>query len=385
MAAGYPVVTVTGPRQSGKTTLCRTSFPNKQYVNLESIADRNFAAADPRGFLARFPDGAILDEIQRVPELLSEIQVDVDEKKTNGRYILTGSRNFDLMAGVSQSLAGRTALLKLLPFSYEELKADFSDMNQDEILYTGFYPRVYDQKLDPSEAASFYISTYIERDVRSILNVKDLNLFELFLKLCAGRTAQLLNMNALSEEIGISHNTVKQWISVLEESYIVRLVRPYHANVNKRLVKSPKLYFLDTALVCFLLGIHSATQVEAHPLRGALFESFAFSELLKAEYNRALNDRLYFYRDQRGLEIDFVLDYGSKCEALEVKSSKTLHPDFIKNLASFSTLIPAADKKFLLYGGEETAAYMGAAAVGWRDFASAIRPPSGQGGAAGGR
>jgi len=372
LAASYPVVTVTGPRQSGKTTLCRTIFPNKKYVNLESIAERNFASADPRGFLSRFPDGAILDEIQRVPELLSEIQVDVDERKTNGRYILTGSRNFDLMANVSQSLAGRTALLKLLPFSYEELKGEFSGLGQNEILYTGFYPRVYDQKLNPSEAASFYISTYIERDVRSILNVKDLSVFELFLKLCAGRTAQLVNLNALSEEIGISHNTVKQWISVLEESYIIRLVRPYHANVNKRLVKSPKMYFLDTGLVCFLLGIHTSEQVESHPLRGALFETFAFSELLKAEYNSALNDNMYFYRDQGSLEIDFVLDYGSTCEALEVKSSKTLHPDFMKNVASFSTLIQATNNKFLLYGGEETVAYMGATAVGWRNFASAI-------------
>lgn len=371
LANSYPVVTVTGPRQSGKTTLCRTIFREKKYVNLESLADRNFAASDPRGFIARFPDGAVLDEIQRVPELLSEIQVDVDEKGTNGRFILTGSRNFEMMANVSQSLAGRTALLKLLPFSYQELRNEYPEKNQDELLFAGFYPRIYDKKLEPSEAASFYIATYLEREVRSILNVKDLGSFETFLKICAGRTAQLVNSNAVSEEIGVSHNTVKQWLTVLEESYVIKLVRPYHANVNKRLIKSPKLYFLDTGLACFLLGIQKAEQIATHPLRGALFETFAFSELLKSRLNAALTENIYFYRDQSGLEIDFILDYGIECETIEVKSAKSLHPDFFKNLRAFGKLYPAVRKSSLLYGGEETVSYLGSTAVGWRDFGGA--------------
>ena len=370
----YPVVTVTGPRQSGKTTLCRSLFKDKIYVNLESLAERNFAQADPRGFIARYPEGAVLDEIQRAPDLLSEIQVDVDEKQENGRFILTGSSNFDMLAKASQSLAGRTALLRLLPFSYGEIARDHAALSQDDILYTGLYPRIYDQMLNPSQAASFYISTYLERDVRTILNVKDLGSFELFLRLCAGRTAQVMNMSSLSGELGISHNTVKQWLAVLEDSFIIRLLRPYHANINKRMVKSPKLYFLDTGLACFLLGIQSAGQLATHPLRGALFETFAFSELTKARFNAALPDSMFFYRDQGGLEIDFVMDYGVDCEAIEVKSARALHPDFFANLRKFTALHPAVRKSWLLYGGEDSVEYLGSRAVGWREFGSALLP-----------
>jgi hypothetical protein len=365
---------VTGPRQSGKTTLCKSLFKDKTYVNLESLAERNFAQADPRGFIARFPEGAVLDEIQRAPDLFSEIQVDVDEKQENGRFILTGSGNFDMLAKVSQSLAGRTALLKLLPFSYGEVARDHAALSQDDILYTGLYPRIYDQRVNPSEASSFYVSTYLERDVRNILNVKDLGSFELFLRLCAGRTAQVVNMNSISGEVGVSHNTVKQWLSVLETSFIIKLLRPYHGNINKRIVKSPKLYFLDTGLACFLLGIQSAGQLATHPLRGALFETFAFSELTKARFNAALPDNMFFYRDQGGLEIDFVLDYGVQCEAVEVKSARAVHPDFLANVRKFTALHPAVRKSWLLYGGEESMDYLGSRAVGWRQFGSALLP-----------
>jgi predicted AAA+ superfamily ATPase len=375
LSGQYPVVTVTGPRQSGKTTLCRTLFKDKEYVNLESMALRKFAMADPRGFIAQFQDGAVLDEIQRAPELLSEIQVDVDETRKNGRFILTGSSNFGMMAKVSQSLAGRTALLRLLPFSYREIEQDFAALSQDEIIYRGLFPRIYDQGLNPSEAASFYVSTYIERDVRNLLNVKDIGSFEIFLRLCAGRTGQVMNMNALAGEIGVSHNTVKQWLSVLEASYIVKLVRPYQANLNKRLIKAPKLFFLDTGLACFLLGIQDAGQLATHPLRGALFETFAFSELAKARFNAALPDNIYFYRDQGGLEIDFVMDYGAECEAIEVKSARALHPDFFTSLRKFAALNPAVRKNYLLYGGESSVDYLGARALGWRELASAA--PSG--------
>jgi len=255
-AGQYPVVTVTGPRQSGKTTLCRALFKDKPYVSLEDIDSREFARTDPRGFLAEIPDGAVLDEIQHAPDLVSYIQTAVDENRSPGRFILTGSRQFEMMEKVSQSLAGRTAVARLLPFSFGELYESTENLTINQMLYAGFYPRIHDQKLNPTEALSFYVSTYLERDVRQIISVTDLGRFETFLRLCAGRTGQLLNMQSIGNECGVTHNTIKSWLSVLQASGIIKLLRPWHANISKRLIKSPKLYFVDTGLACFLLGIH---------------------------------------------------------------------------------------------------------------------------------
>jgi len=244
-------------------------------------------------------------------------------------------------------------------------------MSQDELLFTGFYPRIYDQRLDPMESAAFYVASYIERDIRSLINVKDLRSFELFLRLCAGRSAQVVNLSAIAGEVGISHNTVKQWLSVLEASFIIRLVPAYHANINKRLVKSPKLYFLDTGLACFLLGIHKAAHLSAHPLRGALFETFVYAELLKARYNAALPDNISFYRDQHGLEIDFLFDYGAISDCAEVKSSRVAHPDFYKSMTKLKSIIPSLRNTYLLYGGEESYDLSGVRVLGWRGCSKA--------------
>lgn len=267
-AKQYPVVTITGPRQSGKTTLCQMIFPDIPYVSLESIEERSFATSDPKGFLDRFPDGAVLDEIQRTPELLSYIQVRVDESQKTGQFIITESQNFELLNTVSQSLAGRTAIARLLPFSFEEILSHQSIESIDQLLYTGFYPRIYDKQLNPTEALSFYFNTYIERDLRLLINVKDLSRFETFLKLCATRCGQLVNLSSLGNDCGVNHNTIKSWLSILEASYIIKLLPSYFNNLGKRLIKSPKLYFIDTGLAAFLLGIQNIDHLRTHPLRG---------------------------------------------------------------------------------------------------------------------
>ncbi|MCD4718740.1 MAG: ATP-binding protein, partial [Desulfobacula sp.] len=306
----YPVVTITGPRQSGKTTLCKMLFPNKPYVSLENIDNREFAENDPIGFLEMYPKGVIIDEIQRVPDLTSYIQTIVDEKDLPGMYILTGSQQFELINRLSQSLAGRTALIRLLPFSFSEVYGIKKNQDIDKVLTTGFYPRIFDKGLDPYSAMEFYISTYIERDLRQLINIKDLSRFQTFLKLCAGRTGQILNMSSIGNECGISHNTVNGWLTILEASYIIKRVKPFYKNFNKRLVKAPKLFFIDTGLACFLLGISSFNHLQAHPLKGALFETFVFSELLKTNFNQAKPDNIYYFRDNIGNEIDFILDAG---------------------------------------------------------------------------
>ena len=267
----YPVVTITGPRQSGKTTLCRKAFPKLKYANLEAPDVRRFATEDPRGFLAAYSGGAILDEIQRVPELPSYIQEIIDAEKEPGRFILTGSQQFEVMNTISQSLAGRTALLKLLPFSLSELKQTQFPGNIDRLLLTGFYPRIHDQGLNPTQALGDYLETYVERDLRQLAAVKDLSLFERFLKLCAGRVGQLLNLQSLGNDAGVSHSTARAWLTLLEASYIVLLLQPWHANLSKRLIKSPKLYFHDVGLAAFLLGLENETQVGRDPLQGQPF------------------------------------------------------------------------------------------------------------------
>jgi len=355
-ARQFPVVTITGPRQSGKTTLCKMAFPEKRYFSLEDLDVRNYAHTDPRSFLEEtLKKGAILDEIQRAPDLLSYIQTIVDSKKKEGLFILTGSQNFELLHSIGQSLAGRTALATLLPFSYGEIYKRNSNIMLDALLYTGFYPRIHDKKLNPTEALSFYTSTYLERDVRTLINVKDLSKFELFLKLCASKTGQILNISSLGNDCGINHNTAKSWLSVLEASYIIHLVQPHYKNFRKRLVKSPKLYFVDVGLVSYLLDIHNIKHMASHPLKGAIFETFVVSEILKSRLNRGLRSNLYYFRDNIGNEVDLILDYGAKAKPVEIKLGKTINSDFFKGLEYYAKLNPKnSSKGHLVYGGEES-------------------------------
>ena len=282
----YPFVTVTGPRQSGKTTLCRTAFPDLNYANLEAPDQRAFAESDPRGFIAQLGEGAIIDEIQHVPDLLSYLQVLADEKGRNGLFVLTGSEQFRLSDAISQSLAGRTALLRLLPFSLAERRRIGASGAVDDILYSGFYPRILDQGLDPRQALGDYIETYVERDVRRLGEIRNLSSFRSFMRLCAGRIGQLVNLTSLGSDAGVSHTTAREWLTVLEASYIIFQLQPFHANIRKRLVRSPKLYFYDVGLASYLIGIENAGQVVTHPLRGALFENAVAAEALKHRFNR---------------------------------------------------------------------------------------------------
>jgi len=304
LAGQYPVVTVTGPRQSGKTTLCRNTFPDKTYVNLEAPDVRDFANSDPRSFLAALPDGAILDEIQRVPQLTSYLQPLVDEDPHSGRFILTGSQQFEVMTTITQSLAGRTAVLKLLPLSIEELAGAHIGLDLDTLLLTGFYPRIHNNQLDPTQALGDYVETYVQRDIRQLMVIKDLNLFERFLRLCAGRTGQLLNLQSLGNDAGISHTTARAWLTLLEASYVIFLLQPWHANISKRQIKSPKLYFYDVGLAGYLLGIEDRQHIVNHPLRGNLFENLVVAEALKYRLHRGRRNNLFFWRDAKGNEID---------------------------------------------------------------------------------
>ncbi|MCC5813469.1 MAG: ATP-binding protein [Leptospira sp.] len=349
----YPIVTITGPRQSGKTTLSRMVFPKKKYISLENLEDRNYAKSDPKGFLEQYKDGAIFDEFQKCPELASYLQTEVDRDSSPGRFILTGSGQFELMQSVSQSLAGRTALLRLLPFSLNEAYSNPKNTDLNKVLYTGFYPRIFDMKLEPTEMYSFYTDTYLEKDVRNLLNVKDLSRFEIFLKLCAGRSGQELNLNQLGNDCGVSHNTIKSWITVLEASFIIQLVQPFYSNFGKRLTKTPKLYFLDPGLLCFLLGIKRIEHLESHPLRGSIFETFIVAEIIKNRFNYAHKSDLYFLRDSKGHEVDLLLDSGASISLVEIKSSKTIASDFFQNIHYFKSLTNKVNKSYCIYGGNE--------------------------------
>ena len=351
-ARQYPVITITGPRQSGKTTLCKALFPKRKYFSLENIDTRDYARNDPRAFLNEcHKEGAIIDEIQRVPELASYIQEIVDTKDKPGLFILTGSQNFHLLNTVSQSLAGRTALAVLLPFSYAEIYSDKAKP-VDKVLFTGFYPRIHDKKLNPTEALSFYVSTYLERDIRALINVKDLAKFEKFLKLCAGRVAQIVNLSNLANDCGINHNTAKSWLSVLEASYIIFFVRPHHANFGKRLIKAPKLYFTDCGLAAYLLDIQSDKHIMQHPLKGPLFENFVVAELLKARTNQGKNSNIYFFRDNIGNEVDALLEDGISVKPVEIKLGSTISDDYFKGLRYYQKINKKnLSKAALIYGG----------------------------------
>lgn len=372
--ASFPVVTVMGPRQSGKTTLCRTAFPELPYFNLERPDLRETTSADPRAFLARAAEGAILDEVPRVPELLSYLQVHVDERQRNGMLVLTGSKQFRLSESISQSLAGRTAILRLLPFSIAEAAVIRPAMPVDELLFTGFYPRIYDHDLRPSQALGDYFETYVERDVRLLGGVRDLSTFQRFVRLCAGRVGQLLNLQSLGNDAGVSHTTARHWISVLEASYVAFLLPPLHANVSKRLTKTPKLYFHDVGLASWLLGIESAGQLATHPLRGALFENLAVSEVLKYRYNSGRRSNLHFYRDSSGLEVDLIYPLAGRHLPIEIKAGQTVTGSQTAALEKFAALFPGetADA-ILVHGGEDVLSLGSVSALPVRALAPRLR------------
>jgi predicted AAA+ superfamily ATPase len=355
----YPVVTVLGPRQSGKTTLCQMAFPDKPYVNLEQPDVREFAQQDPKAFLAQFPDGAVLDEIQNVPSLLSWIQVLTDADPRKGRFVLTGSHQLQVSAQITQSLAGRTAVLELLPLSLSEL-AKANDLPAVEpadvngLMLQGGYPRIHAQSMPPEVMLSDYFATYVERDVRQLINLRHLREFGQCVRLLAGRTGQLLNQTSLGNEVGVSSNTITQWLSILEASFLVFSLAPWSVNIGKRLVKSPKIYFYDVGLACWLLGIKTVEQLQHHPLRGALFENLVVLEVLKSLRNQGLRDPLYFFRDSNGLEIDLLLDHANGLQLVEIKASQTVSAPLFKNLRTVSTLLGDRVKsQHLIYGGAE--------------------------------
>ncbi len=361
MAREYPVVTLLGPRQAGKTTLVKQVFANKPYINMESPEVRQLAKEDPQSLLSRYPEGAVIDEVQRVPELLSYIQVRVDEIGKNGLYILTGSHQLDLHAHITQSLAGRTALLHLLPLSLSELLNNQTITDENKIMYSGFLPRVHSEKQQPTKAYRNYLQTYIERDVRQLVNVKDLSVFQKFMTICASRVGQLINYDDISREIGVSNNTIKNWLSILEASYIIVRLQPYYANIGKRLVKTPKIYFVEPGLAIYLLGIESAEQLARDPLRGQLFENMVVLELMKKRYNQGLDPHLFFYRDQQKHEVDLIYKKADELVPIEIKSSKTFNKRFFKEIDYFSQLFPEfCQKGYIVYAGEQQQK------LGWR-------------------
>jgi predicted AAA+ superfamily ATPase len=347
-------VTLTGPRQSGKSTLCRACFPNLGYANLEAPDVREFAKSDPRGFLRQFSRGAVLDEVQRAPELASYLQVIVDEDPTPGRWVLTGSQNFALIESVSQSLAGRSAVLHLLPLTHNEVRRfGARPTTLDDALVTGGYPRIYDGGIPASEWLSAYVATYVERDVRTIANVGDLALFQRFLGLCAGRTGQLLNFSSLASDCGVSQPTARAWLSILEASFILFRVMPWSGNIGKRLTKMPKLHFYDTGLACWLLGIRSAEQLATHPLRGAIFETWVVSEVVKHRANAGERAGVWFYREQRGAEADLLVEHAGGFTVVEVKAGQTIGGDSLARARAIGAgLDGVRSRAMVVYGGD---------------------------------
>ncbi len=349
-----PVIVVTGPRQSGKTTLCKNFFSSKKYINLEELDKRDFALSDPKGFLNQYGYDVIIDEIQRAPQLLSYIQVIVDENP-KAKFILTGSSQFELMSKITQSLAGRAIIVRLLPFSLKELKVLYKNKMPDvfSFLIKGFYPRLHINKIEQSIFYGSYISTYIERDLRLLINLKDLHLFQKFLKLCAGRIGNILNLSSLANDIGVSHTTVKTWINLLETSNIIFLLKPYYKNISKRLIKSPKLYFYDTGIAAYLLGIETKEQLLRDPLRGALFENLVISEFIKMRFNNLKDNNLYFYRDSNGTEIDLMCVKGNEIIPIEIKSGETITDEYFKNIKKIKHSLPNICYPSVIYAGND--------------------------------
>ena len=351
----YPIVTILGPRQSGKTTLVKLLYPNLPYVSLENPDDRQLAALDPRAFLARFPDGAIIDEVQRYPALLSYLQGIVDDHNQTGLFILTGSHQLALHEAITQSLAGRTAILKLLPLSMNELSQNNEIYTLDDYLFQGMYPRVYQRDIPPAKFYRDYMLTYLERDVRQMVQIKDLNLFQQFLQLCAGYVGQLINNDALSNALGVSASTIKQWLSILEASFIVFRLPPFYENLGKRLIKSHKLYFYDVGLATYLMGFRDKKELLYSPMRGHLVENFVILDLLKNNLNRGIEPNFSFYRDNNQNEIDLILKSGTHLIPVEIKSSQTFTPSFLKGLTYFKNLVgDRCEMGYLVYAGAQT-------------------------------
>jgi uncharacterized protein len=367
-AHDYPVVTLTGPRQSGKTTLCRMLFPKLPYANLEDPEVRAYAKDEPRAFLGAFPEGAVIDEFQHVPDLASYIQVLVDEPEFKGTFVLTGSQNLAVRNSVGQSLAGRTALVELLPLSWQEIEPLMNQASTDDLLFHGFYPRIYDQHLNPSRTLSDYIATYVERDLRQISMIHDLSLFQKFLGLCAGRVGQVLNLESLGNDTGISQTTARQWISLLEASYIGFRLPPYFSNISKRLIKSPKFYFYDVGLAAHLMGITAVEQLRNHPLRGMLFENMVVVEAKKYFLNQGLRPQMYFYRDSNGNEVDLILNVSAHCVPIEIKSASTLSAALFNGLDRFAAEIPSAQNPMLVYDGSQSHKQRGAQVLNFRSL-----------------
>ncbi|MHB1359258.1 MAG: ATP-binding protein [Rhodocyclaceae bacterium] len=371
LAGWYPVVALTGPRQAGKTTLARAVFPDKPYVSLEDNDVRSFALADPRRFLGQFPVGAVLDEIQRAPELFSYLQTLVDANPGMGRYIITGSQQFGLTEKITQSLAGRVGFLHLLPFSWAEVDDLLAAKSLEEILWQGFYPPLHDRGIPPHVWFSDYLTTYVERDVRLAINIRDLATFHRFVLMCAARTGQLLNLSALAADCGITHNTARAWLSVLEASYLVTRLPPYHRNLGKRLTKTPKLYFLDTGFAAWLAGIRDARELVAGNLRGPLFETFVIAEFIKHKRNHLRPEELYFWRDHAGHEIDLLIERGDRLVAVECKAGQTVAQDWFAPLERFSAFAHNAES-LILYGGETGQPRSQTPVVGWRKLSAAL-------------
>ena len=369
LAQKFPVITITGPRQAGKTTLIKNIFPTKTYFSLEDPDIRLIAQEDPRKFLEANPGGLILDEVQRTPEIFSYIQTIVDKANKDGMFILSGSQSFLLSDKISQSLSGRAAIFNLLPFSMSELAGTQTQPKIiDTFVFKGGYPRIYDKDINPVDFFPSYVQTYIERDIRQLQNVHNLDLFTRFLKLCAGRVGQLLNLTNLANECGISVNTAKSWLSLLESSYIIYLLRPHHQNFNKRLIKMPKLYFYDTGLLCYFLGLESASQTTFHYLHGEMFENLIISEILKFRIHQGLPPNCYYWRDSKGNEIDCLLEWGSQLIPIEIKSTQTMNSKLWKGLQYWNKLSGQIAEAAIIYGGEHSLSTESGPLVSWKEL-----------------
>jgi len=362
-----PLVAVVGPRQSGKSTLLKSLYPKIKYVSLEDPDRRLFAREDPRRFLSAYGPPAIIDEVQQAPELFSYLQTLIDDTGRAGQYLLSGSQNFLLLSQVSQSLAGRVGLVTLLPFSFNE--AGVSRLTADELMFKGFYPRIWDKHLDSAQWYSGYVQTYLEKDVRQIKNITNLILFQKFLKLAAGRTGQSLNLSSLGNEVGVNHNTIQSWLSILEASFITFRLPPYYRNINKRLVKTPKLYFYDTGLAASLMEIDSARQLASHPLRGALFETMIVNELIKKNFNRGQLPRAYYLQDKSGHEVDLIFKQQNDLLGIEIKAGETTAGDYFDNLIYWQgKKLIDKNRSLVIYGGRENQPRESGRVMSWRNL-----------------